>query len=106
MLGYCALTKYLKDEGSLYIRLLNARYDYHGKGIGKALVKEAVERTIELRWPRLDLFTPQKEKAPYKKMLLVLSFQPTAGSAWTHLLLSLHTGYCSDSNNVLRTAAP
>ncbi len=57
VLGYCAFTKYLKDEGALHIRLLNARYDCHGKGIGKALVKKAVERTIELKWPRLDLYT-------------------------------------------------
>lgn len=57
VLGYCAFSKYLKDEGALHIRLLNARYDYHGKGIGKALVKKAVERTIELKWPRLDLYT-------------------------------------------------
>ena len=70
VLGYCAFSKYLKDEGALHIRLLNARYDLHGKGIGKALVKKAVERTIELKWPRLDLYTwPANIKAIplYKK---------------------------------------
>ncbi|MGH4122750.1 MAG: GNAT family N-acetyltransferase [Clostridium sp.] len=70
VLGYCAFSKYLKDEGALHIRLLNARYDCHGKGIGKALVKKAVERTIELKWSRLDLYTwPANTKAIplYKK---------------------------------------
>lgn len=57
VVGYCAFTRYLEDEGALYISLLNARYDLHGQGIGKALVKKAVERTIELRWPRLDVHT-------------------------------------------------
>lgn len=57
VLGYCALSRYVKDEGALHIRRLNARYDCHGKGIGKVLVKKAVERTIELKWPRLDIYT-------------------------------------------------
>jgi len=57
VLGYCAFTRYLKDEGALHIRRLNARYDCHGKGIGKALVKKSIERTIELNWPRLDIYT-------------------------------------------------
>ncbi|GCD10277.1 GNAT family N-acetyltransferase [Clostridium tagluense] len=57
VLGYCAFSRYVKDEGALHIRCLNARYDYHGRGIGKALVKKSVERTIELKWPRLDIYT-------------------------------------------------
>ncbi|MEG2290188.1 MAG: GNAT family N-acetyltransferase [Clostridium sp.] len=64
VLGYCAFSKYVKDEGALHIRRLNARYDCHGKGIGKALVKKSVERTIELNWPRLDIYTwPANTKA-------------------------------------------
>lgn len=57
VLGYCRFTRYREDEGALYIRTLNARYDFHGKGIGKVLVKKSIERTIELKWPRLDLYT-------------------------------------------------
>lgn len=57
VLGYCAFSRYVKDEGALHIRRLNARYDCHGKGIGKALVMKSVERTIELKWPRLDIYT-------------------------------------------------
>ncbi|HET7579680.1 MAG TPA: GNAT family N-acetyltransferase [Bacillales bacterium] len=68
--GYCGLSEYMGDEGALYIPLLNVRSDYHGKKIGKKLVLAALERTIELDWPRLDLYTwPGNTKAVplYKK---------------------------------------
>lgn len=55
--GYCGLSEYRDDEGALYIPLLNVRDDYHGKKIGKALVLKALQRAIELKWPRLDLYT-------------------------------------------------
>jgi len=70
VVGYCAVSEYHEDEGALYIDLLNVRTDYHGCKIGKALVLKAVERTIELGWPRLDLYTwPGNTKATplYKK---------------------------------------
>ncbi|KUP05769.1 acetyltransferase [Bacillus coahuilensis p1.1.43] len=57
VVGYCSLSEYREDSGSLYIPLLNVHPDYHGHKIGKRLVLKAVERTIELGWPRLDLFT-------------------------------------------------
>lgn len=57
ILGYCDFSQYLEDEGALYIKLLNVRYDCHGKGIGRTLVCKSVERTVELGWPRLDLYT-------------------------------------------------
>lgn len=57
VVGYCSFGDYKEDEGALYIPLLNARPDYHGKKVGKMLVLRAVERTIELGWPRLDLYT-------------------------------------------------
>lgn len=57
VVGYCGFSKYQYDNNTLYIRLLNVRYDLHGMGIGKALVCKCVERTRELGWPRLDLFT-------------------------------------------------
>ncbi|MFE8695781.1 GNAT family N-acetyltransferase [Cytobacillus sp. FJAT-53684] len=70
VVGYCSLSEYKEDVGSLYIPLLNVRPDYHGKKIGKMLVMKAVEQTIELGWPRVDLYTwPGNVKAVplYKK---------------------------------------
>ena len=70
VVGYCSLSEYKEDTGSLYIPLLNVRPDYHGKKIGKMLLLKAVEKTIELDWPRLDLYTwPGNVKAVplYKK---------------------------------------
>lgn len=70
VVGYCSLSVYKEDTGSLYIPLLNVRPDYHDKKIGKMLVMKAVEKTIELGWPRVDLFTwPGNVKAVplYKK---------------------------------------
>jgi ribosomal protein S18 acetylase RimI-like enzyme len=57
VVGYCGLSEYKDDFGSLYIPLLNVRPDYQGQKIGKMLVLQALEKTIELGWPRLDLYT-------------------------------------------------
>lgn len=68
--GYCTLTIDHHDEGALYIGLLNVRDAYHGKKIGKMLVLDAVNKTIEKKWGRVDLFTwPGNTKAVplYKK---------------------------------------
>ncbi|MGR3763178.1 GNAT family N-acetyltransferase [Rossellomorea sp. NS-SX7] len=70
VVGYCGLSQYREDEGALYIPLLNVHPNYHGLKIGKQLVLKALEKTIELGWPRLDLFTwPGNTKAVplYKK---------------------------------------
>ncbi len=70
VIGYCSLDKYFKDNGALYVAVLNVRPDFHGKKIGKMLVLASVDKTIELGWPRLDLFTwPGNTKAVplYKK---------------------------------------
>lgn len=70
VVGYCGLSEYREDEGALYIPLLNVRTDYHGKKIGKQLVLKALERSVQLNWPRLDLYTwPGNTKAVplYKK---------------------------------------
>lgn len=70
VVGYCGLSEYKEDTGSLYIPLLNVRPDYHGRKIGKMLVLKALQKTIELGWPRLDLYTwPGNVKAVplYKK---------------------------------------
>lgn len=57
VVGYCGLSEYKEDTGSLYIPLLNVRTDYQGHKIGKKLLLEALEKTVELGWPRLDLYT-------------------------------------------------
>lgn len=57
ILGFCDFSEYLEDEGALYVKTLNVRTDYHRKGIGRTLIGKALERTIELGWPRLDLYT-------------------------------------------------
>ncbi|WP_456278684.1 N-acetyltransferase family protein [Bacillus sp. AK128] len=70
VVGYCGLSEYREDEGALYIPLLNVRTNDHGKKIGKKLVLTAIERAVELGWPRLDLYTwPGNTKAVplYKK---------------------------------------
>ena len=55
--GYCSLTRSYFDTNTLYIHLLGVRPDYQGKKVGKALVLQCVERTIELGFPRLDIHT-------------------------------------------------
>ncbi|WCF06553.1 GNAT family N-acetyltransferase [Paenibacillus thiaminolyticus] len=57
VVGYCNLFEYREDTGALYIGLLNVRPDYHGRRIGKMLVREALDATVRLGWPRLDLYT-------------------------------------------------
>lgn len=70
VIGYCSFSHYKEDTGALYIALLNVRPDYHGRKVGKALVRRSIEETIKLGWPRLDLYTwPGNVKAvpTYKK---------------------------------------
>ncbi|MCL2362218.1 MAG: GNAT family N-acetyltransferase [Defluviitaleaceae bacterium] len=57
VVGYCSFGRYYYDANTAYIPLLGVRPDYRSKKIGKALVLQCVKRTIELGYPRLDLFT-------------------------------------------------
>ncbi|MDA3837583.1 MAG: GNAT family N-acetyltransferase, partial [Candidatus Delongbacteria bacterium] len=57
VVGSCSLSEYKEDSGALYIGMLNVEPEYMGKKIGKMLVLRSVDRTIELGYPRLDLFT-------------------------------------------------
>lgn len=57
VVGFCSFSHYMLDEGALYVPLLNVRPDYHNRKVGKALILHAVAKTVELGWPRLDLFT-------------------------------------------------
>ncbi|MEO3944796.1 GNAT family N-acetyltransferase [Gorillibacterium sp. CAU 1737] len=57
VVGFCSFSHYKPDEGALYVPLLNVRPDYHGHKVGRNLILNAVRKTVELGWPRLDLFT-------------------------------------------------
>ena len=57
VVGYCSFGRYYYDANTAYIPLLGVRPDYRGKKVGKALVLRCVQRTMELGYPRLDLFT-------------------------------------------------
>jgi len=57
VVGYCSFGRYFADANTLYVALLGVRPDYRSKKIGKALVLRCVQRTIELGYPRVDLFT-------------------------------------------------
>ncbi|MCU6713129.1 GNAT family N-acetyltransferase [Paenibacillus sp. J5C_2022] len=57
VVGYCSFAYYKHDEGALYVPLLNVSPAYHGHKIGKSLILTVVKKTVEMGWPRLDLFT-------------------------------------------------
>lgn len=57
VVGFCSFAHYRHDEGALYVPLLNVRPDYHGHKIGRNLILNAIRKTVEAGWPRLDLFT-------------------------------------------------
>ncbi|WP_061996181.1 GNAT family N-acetyltransferase [Clostridium sp. ATCC 25772] len=66
VLGYCAL---LSQKEALRIKLLNTRYDCHGNGIGKEIIKAVVNRALELDYPMIDLHTwsSNKKSIPFYK---------------------------------------
>ncbi|WP_440111621.1 GNAT family N-acetyltransferase [Paenibacillus sp. QZ-Y1] len=57
VVGFCSFAHYRFDENALYVPLLNVRPDYHGYKVGRNLILNAVRKTVEAGWPRLDLFT-------------------------------------------------
>ena len=90
VVGYCSLARFWLDADTLVVNLLNVRPDYHGKKVGKELVLTALERTIELGYPRLDLYTwPGNTKAVplYKKCGFLWEDKPDT----THLVNFLPT---------------
>ena len=57
VVGYCGLSPSINDDQSVYINLLGVRPDYHGQGVGKALVELTIQQAIELGKARLDIHT-------------------------------------------------
>jgi len=83
--GYCSFARYHNDNDTAYIPLLGVRTDYKSKKIGKALVLKCVQRTIELGYPRLDLYTWAGNTAAvplYKKCGFLWEDRPD----YTHLV--------------------
>lgn len=70
VVGYCRTSPYPGEQGASYVDLLNAVPDKHGSGIGKALLLDAISRSVQFRMNRIDLHTwPANMKAVplYKK---------------------------------------
>ncbi len=70
VVGYCRTSPYGGETDASYVDLLNATPDMHGKGVGKALLLDAVNRSVEYGMNRIDLHTwPANMKAVplYKK---------------------------------------
>ena len=84
VIGYCDIAPSSNDEHSLYVNLLNVHPDYHGKGVGKALIDLGINRTIELQKARIDLYTWAGNTAAmplYKRM----GFFWEENTKYTHL---------------------
>jgi len=70
VVGYCRTTPYGGEPDAAYVALINVVPDLHGKKIGKNLLLDAVRRTAEDGYYRIDLHTwPANLKAMplYKK---------------------------------------
>lgn len=70
VVGYCLVSPYGGEPDASYVNLVNVVPDMHGRGIGKALLLDAVARSAELGLYRIDLHTwPANMKAVplYKK---------------------------------------
>lgn len=68
--GYCSLYEQPTEEGTAYVGVLSAHPGWHGTGVGRDLLKAALDRTVSLGYHRLDLHTwPGNTKAVplYKK---------------------------------------
>ena len=57
IVGYCRTTPYGGEHDAAYVALLNVVPDLHGKKIGKKLLLDAVRRTAEDGFYRVDLHT-------------------------------------------------
>lgn len=57
VVGYCSLQQYAVEPDASYVQLLNCHPKYWGNGVGRDLLKQAVARSTELGYRRLDLHT-------------------------------------------------
>ena len=55
--GYCSLFEYASEANTAYVGTLSAHPQWHGKGVGRDLLKASLERTVALGYSRLDLNT-------------------------------------------------
>ena len=70
VVGFCRTSPYGGEPSASYVDIINVVPGMHGKGIGKALLLDAVSRTAALNLKRIDLHTwPANMKAVplYKK---------------------------------------
>ena len=70
VVGFCRTTPYGGEPDAAYVALINVVPDMHGRKIGKTLLLDAVERSAEQNFYRIDLHTwPANLKAMplYKK---------------------------------------
>ncbi len=70
IVGFCRTSPYGGEPSASYVDLLNVVPDVHGKGVGKALLLDAVKRSAAKGMKRIDLHTwPSNMKAVplYKK---------------------------------------
>ncbi|MBD3277173.1 MAG: GNAT family N-acetyltransferase [Candidatus Aegiribacteria sp.] len=57
VIGYCRTSPYGGEPDASYVDLVNVVPDFHGHGIGKRLLLDAVRRTAESGRVRIDLHT-------------------------------------------------
>lgn len=57
VVGYCEVAPHYQEPQAAYVDLLNVHPAYHGQGIGRRLLQEAVLLCVERGFSRLDLET-------------------------------------------------
>ena len=57
IVGYCDIDAQPGQKETAYVGLLGARLSVHGKGVGKALIREAIRRSAEEGYREVTLYT-------------------------------------------------
>ncbi len=57
VVGFLKLTRHWATNDASYVKLLNVHPSFRGRGIGTALLKEALSRTVKAGLDRMDLHT-------------------------------------------------
>ncbi len=55
--GYCRVTEYPTEPDAAYVALLNVAPQFHGRGLGRDLLKRSLDLTMQRGYRRLDLGT-------------------------------------------------